>query len=132
MGFRMRNSFRLAKGVRLNIGRKSASISVGNKYGHTTISTGSGRRRRSGSRLAEDITRMLREQGNVSEKKKASNLKFMKVCSTIMRILGIISVFLSIVAFCTAGAAGIFFVIMAVFSFFFAWFFNPTEKTTRK
>lgn len=130
MGFRMRRSFKIAPGVRVNVGKKSSSISFGNKYGHTTIST-SGRRRSSGH-VVEDVTRMLREQGNVSEKKQASNRKFMKVCSVIMTILGIISVFLAIVAFCTAGAAGIFFVIMALFTFFFAWLFNPTTKQTRK
>lgn len=67
MGLRMRKSFRLAKGVRLNIGKKSASISVGNKYGHTTISTGSSRRSGSKAQLREDLSTVF--QSNVSEKK---------------------------------------------------------------
>lgn len=130
MGIRFRRSIKVAPGVRFNIGRKSSSISVGNKYGRTTIST-SGRKKSNGL-IGENISRMIREQGNVSENRRKSNFRFMRVCSTIMKILGIISVLLAIIAFNTAGAAGIFFVIMAVFTFFCAWLFNPIEKPTRK
>lgn len=126
MGIGFRKSFKVAPGVRLNMGKKSSSMSIGNKYGHTTISTS--RKKRSSGYLQEDITRMIQNQGNVSEKKAASNLRFMKVCSVIMTILGIIATLLAVVAFCTAGAAGLFFAIMAIIIFFFAWIFNPTQK----
>lgn len=126
MGIRVRKSFKVAPGVRVNVGKKSSSISVGNKYAHTTVSTSGGRR--SSGRMTEDVARMIREQGNVSEKKTASNLRFMKVCSVIMTILAIIASLLAIVGFATAGATGLIFAIMAIIFFFFAWFFNPTQK----
>jgi hypothetical protein len=125
MGLRMRKSFRLAKGVRLNIGKKSTSISVGNKYGHTTISTGSSRRSRSSGHLKNDIVEMVRNQGNVSEKQQTSNLSFMKVCCVIMTIVGTLAVLIAFVAFDTAGAAGIMFVVIPLFCYFLAWMFNP-------
>ena len=41
MGFRFRKSIKIAPGVRLNIGKKSASISVGGRgVRHTISSTG--------------------------------------------------------------------------------------------
>ena len=129
MGLRIRKSIRLAKGVRLNIGKKSASISVGNKYGHNTISTGSGRRRSSSGHLRDDLTEMIRNQGNVSEKQKKANLRFMKVCSVLMTIIGTISLLIGIVAFYTAGLAGIFFVAVTMFCYFFAWVFKPVKQS---
>lgn len=78
--------------------------------------------------MGEDVARMLRDGGNVSEEKRASNRGFLKVCSVIVTILAIIASLLAIVGFATAGAAGIIFAIMAILFFFFAWFFNPTQK----
>lgn len=126
MGIRVRKSFKVAPGVRVNMGKKSSSISVGNKYAHTTISTSGSKR--SGGHMSEDVARMLRDGANVSEKQRASNSRFMKVCSVIMTILAIIASLLAIVGFATAGAAGLIFAIMAIIFFFFAWFFNPTQK----
>jgi len=37
MGFRFRKSFRLGKGVRLNVSRRSGSVSIGNKWFGTTV-----------------------------------------------------------------------------------------------
>lgn len=127
MGIRVRKSFKVAPGVRVNMGKKSSSVSLGNKYVHTTVSTSGSKR--SGGRMSEDVARMLREGGNVSEEKRASNRGFPKVCSVIMTILGILATLLAIVGFATAGAAGIIFAIMAILFFFFAWFFNPTHKS---
>lgn len=129
MGLRMRKSIRLAKGVRLNVGRKSASISVGNRYGHTTISTGSSRRSGSKAQLREDLSTVF--QSNVSEKKRESDRRFLKVCSVIMMIIGIVSLLLSIVAFCTAGMDGIIFVVTTLFCFMFARIFNPDQKSSK-
>ena len=129
MGLRIRKSIRLAKGVRLNVGRKSASISVGGKYGHTTISTGSSRRRSSSGHLRDDLTDMIRNQGKVSEKQKKANLRFMTVISVLMMIIGIISLFIAIVAFCTAGLAGIIFVPITLFCFFFSWLARPVQQS---
>ena len=38
MGFRYRRSVKIAPGIRLNFNKKSTSISIGGKYGRTTIS----------------------------------------------------------------------------------------------
>lgn len=46
MGFRHRKSFKLGKGVKLNLGRKSAGISFGGKYGGISINSRSGARAR--------------------------------------------------------------------------------------
>lgn len=42
MGFRFRKSLKLAPGVKLNIGKKSAGISVGNKHGGISYNTSTG------------------------------------------------------------------------------------------
>lgn len=47
MGFRFRKSLGLGKGVRLNVGRRSASVSLGNKLFGTTVGTKGVRRRAS-------------------------------------------------------------------------------------
>lgn len=46
MGFRFRKSIKIAPGVRLNIGKKSAGISVGGKAGGLSFNTRSGVRSR--------------------------------------------------------------------------------------
>lgn len=46
MGFRFRKSVKLGKGVKLNLGRKSAGISVGGKRGGVSVNSRSGARAR--------------------------------------------------------------------------------------
>ena len=46
MGFRFRKSFKIAPGVKLNLGKKSAGISVGGKYGGISCNTKTGARAR--------------------------------------------------------------------------------------
>lgn len=55
MGFRFRKSFKVAPGVRLNLGKKSASVSFGGKGARHTIST-TGRRTSSVGYLDQDYT----------------------------------------------------------------------------
>jgi succinate-acetate transporter protein len=126
MGLRMRKSIRLAKGVRLNVGRKSASISVGNKYGHTTISTGSSRGSSSKGFLREDITSMF--QQNVSAKKHKSDKKFLKVCGIIMMIVAAFALLMAIAGFCTEVPIGIFFSIPTVLFFLIGHFMINMSK----
>lgn len=126
MGLRMRKSFRLAKGVRLNIGKKSASISVGNKYGHTTISTGSSRRKSAREYLRDDVTSMF--QPNVSAKKHKSDQKFLKVCGIIMMIVAAFALLMAIAGFCTEVPIGIFFSIPTVISFLIGRFLINMSK----
>lgn len=42
MGFRFRKSVKIAPGVRLNFGKKSTGISIGNKYGGVSMNSKSG------------------------------------------------------------------------------------------
>lgn len=42
MGFRFRKSFKIAPGVKFNIGKKSAGLSVGGKYGGFSINSRTG------------------------------------------------------------------------------------------
>ena len=46
MGIRFRKSVKIAPGVRLNIGKKSAGISVGGKFGGISYSSKTGARER--------------------------------------------------------------------------------------
>ena len=46
MGFKFRKSIKIAPGVKLNLGKKSAGISVGGKYGGMSFNTKSGTRAR--------------------------------------------------------------------------------------
>ena len=126
MGLRLRTSFRLAKGVRLNVGRKSTSISVGNKYGHTTISTGSSRRRSASSHLRDDVTSMF--QPNVSAKKHKSDQKFLKVCGIIMMIVAACALLMSIAGFSTDVFIGIMFLIPTVVMFLIGRFLIGMSK----
>jgi len=126
MGIRFRKSFRLAKGVRLNVGRTSASISVGNKYGHTTISTGSSRRSKSRDKLHEDLSSVL--QPNVSAKKHKSDQKFLKVCGIIMMIVAAFALLMSIAGFCTEVPIGVMFLIPTVILFMIGRFLIGMSK----
>ena len=126
MGFRMRRSFKIAPGVRVNVGKKSSSISFGNKYGHTTIST-SGRRRSSGH-VVEDVTRMLQNQGNVPEKKRKSDRIFLKVCGIIMYIVAAIALLMTIAIFSETVIFGFVFLIPTVIVFLIGRFFINMSK----
>lgn len=46
MGLRFRKSFKVAPGVKINIGKKSAGVSFGGKYGGVSFNTKSGARAR--------------------------------------------------------------------------------------
>ena len=46
MGFRFRKSIKIAPGIKLNLGKKSAGLSIGNKYGGFSINSRSGLRSR--------------------------------------------------------------------------------------
>lgn len=129
MGFRIRRSIRLAKGVRLNVGKKSSSISVGNKYGRTTISTGGSRRSRSSGRLKNDITNMIRNQANVSEKQIASNRRFLKVCGIIMYVVTALALLMTIAGFSTDTFLGIMLLIPTLICFAIARFLISASKS---
>ena len=120
MGIRFRKSVKVAPGVRLNIGKKSASVSVGGKGFHTSVST-TGRRTNTVGIPGTGISHVSTSGGKPakvkhqteSHQKQASPLK-LKICGVIMWIIGILALLLAIVGFSTAGAAGIIFLIIAI------------------
>jgi hypothetical protein len=117
MGIRVRKSFKVAPGVRVNMGKKSSSVSLGNKYVHTTVSTSGSKR--SGGHMSEDVARMLREGGNVSEKKRKSDRMFLKVCGIIMYIVAAFALLMTIAGFSTDTFLGIVLLIPTVIAFLF-------------
>lgn len=46
LGFRFRKSVKIAPGIKLNVGKKSAGISIGGKYGGISVNSKSGARAR--------------------------------------------------------------------------------------
>ena len=42
MGFKYRKSVKIAPGVKLNVGKKSAGISIGGKYGGVSVNSKTG------------------------------------------------------------------------------------------
>ena len=128
MGFKFRKSFKVAPGVRLNVGRKSSSISFGGKGFHTSIST-SGRKTRTVSIPGTGIShvstsggkRSRSAQHRTSTHQRPASPLLLRICSKIMLVLAIIAILLALVAFSTAGAAGLVFVIIALPCLFFWW-----------
>lgn len=119
MGIRIRKSIKVAPGVRLNVGKKSASVSVGGKGFHTSVST-TGRRTNSVgipgtgiSYVSTSGSKRSEEHHTESHQKPASPLT-LKVCGVIAWIIGILALLLAIVGFCTAGAAGLLFLIIGI------------------
>lgn len=100
MGIRFRKSFKVAPGVRLNVGKKSSSVSFGGNGFSTSISTSGGKR-----------SKVKHHTG--SHQKPATPL-MLRICGVIMWIIGILALLLAIVGFCTAGAAGLLFLIIAI------------------
>lgn len=125
MGISFRKSFKIAPGVRMNVGKKSSSISFGNKYGRTTISTGSKRRKSSGH-LREDVSGMF--QSNVSEKKHKSDQKFLKVCGIIMMIVAVGALIMTIAGFSTDTFMGFVLLIPTLIAYYIARFLLSMSK----
>ena len=128
VGFRFRKSFKVAPGVRLNVGRKSSSISFGGKGFHTSIST-SGRKTRTVSIPGTGISHVSTSGGKRSRSaqhrttshQQPASPRLLRICSKIMLVIAILALFLAIVAFSTAGAAGLLFLIVALVCLFFWW-----------
>ena len=120
MGIRFRKSFKVAPGVRLNVGKKSSSISFGGKGFSTSVST-SGRRTRTVSIPGTGISHTSTSGGKRSKAKRTTGSHLtpasplmLKICGVIMWIIGILALLLAIVGFATAGAAGLIFLIIAI------------------
>lgn len=127
MGFRFRKSFKIAPGVRLNVNKKSASVSFGAKGFRSSVST-SGRRTRtigiSGtgvSHVSISGGKRTRSTRHTSSHQKPASPLLLRICSKIMLVIAIIALLLALVAFSTDGAVGLVFVIIAIPCLFFWW-----------
>ena len=110
MGLRFRKSIKLAPGVRVNLGKKSASVSVGGKGARYTVSS-TGRRTSSvgipGTGLSYVETHTAgKKQGSATDIPAArtgpSRLTF-KVCGVIMMVLAVLSILVGLISFAVGG-----------------------------
>lgn len=88
MGLNFRKSIKVADGVKLNIGKKSAGVSVGGKYGGVSYNTKSGARVRAslpGTGLS--YTKSLNSVGKKSKSKSKSKNSTKKTVQTILTVL---------------------------------------------
>jgi hypothetical protein len=138
MGIRFRKSIKVAPGVRVNVGKKSSSVSFGGKGFSTSVSP-SGRNTRTVGIPGTGISHVSTSGGKRSNvthhttthQKPASSL-LLKVCGVIMWIIGILALLLAIVGFTTDGAVGILFLIIGIPCIFFAWLWCGASKESHK
>lgn len=109
MGLRFRKSFKVAPGVKLNIGKKSAGVSVGGKGFRTSVSS-SGRKTTSVGVPGTGLSYVSSSGGNSSSKSKSSkgsanNMKSSKKggCWLILVPIIIILVIISGISSCVGG-----------------------------
>lgn len=74
MGFRVKKSFKIAKGVKLNVGKKSAGISVGGKHGGISMNSKYGTHARA-SIPGTGISYTTKLSGSQSTAKKSTPAK---------------------------------------------------------
>lgn len=125
MGWKYRKSIKIAPGVRLNLGKKSRSITVGGKFHRATFSS-TGRVTKStsipGTGLHHTTTvRSGRKQTTnnaryIDDTPKYSPTTY-KVCGTILQVLSVLLFAMSL-ALLTVSGIGIVFVIFAALLFF--------------
>ena len=115
MGFRFRKSIKAAPGVRVNLNKKSASVSVGGKGARYTVSS-TGRRT---SSVGIPGTGVSYVETHTAKKNKASasgaatgpSRRTYKVCGIIMMVLTVLSFLLGIP---TVSAGGVVFIIIGI------------------
>lgn len=78
MGFRFRKSVKIAPGVRLNLGKKSTSVTLGGKGARYTVSS-TGRRTKSVSVPGTGLSYSESTKSNSNDKINSSNLNSKKV-----------------------------------------------------
>lgn len=118
MGLRFRKSVKVAPGVRLNLSKKSASVSVGGKGARYTVSS-TGRRTSSvgipgtGVSYVETHTAGKKNgcaSGSPSEHSGTSPRTF-EICGVIMMVLAVLCLLLGLISF---SVGGVVFVAMGV------------------
>lgn len=91
MGLNFRKSIKIADGVKLNIGKRSAGVSVGGKYAGASFNSRSGARVRAslpGTGLS--YTKSLNSVGKKSKRKSKAKSSSKKNISTILTVLVVI------------------------------------------
>ena len=115
MGFiRRRRSIKILPGVRVNLNSKSTSVSIGGKYGRTTISS-TGKRTHSthipGTHLTY-VTTSTSSKGHSSKKSSASSYSapvkkrsagLYKFCGVLITIIGIIAILMGLISISVGG-----------------------------
>jgi len=130
MGLRFRKSFKVAPGVKVNVGKKSVGVSLGGKYGGMSFNTRSGARARvsapgtglsysskigGSSRKKASSASSSSTNGYVVKRKTLASRKSYKISYIIFLILGIVCLIIGIP---TIAFGGIIFIIFAVISFY--------------
>ena len=114
MGLRFRKSFKLAPGVRVNVGKKSASVSVGGKGAHYTVSS-TGRRTSSvgipGTGLSYVETHTAGKKASAPGEASGPSRRTFKVCGVIFMVLAVLSLLIGLL---TVSVGGWFFLVFAV------------------
>ena len=124
MGFRYRRSYKIFPGVKINVGKKSTSVTLGGKFFRTTINRKRGTVTRSVSTPIRGLSyseteRIARKQ----EKGTARNFEYStttyKVCSILMLIIGVFAAPIGIACFVLGlVGAGIGMLLLTAFSAF--------------
>lgn len=137
MGIRFRKSFKVAPGVRLNVGKKSSSVSLGGKGFRTSVSTTGKRTNTIGipgtgiSHISTSGSKQSKVKHHTTSHQKPASSLMLKICGVIMWIIGILALLLAIVGFTTDGAIGIIFLIIGIPCIFFAWLWCGASKRSR-
>ena len=154
MGFRFRKSIKIAPGVKVNLGKKSASVTIGGKHARTTISstgrkthsistpikglsyttTSSGKKKKASTQkksTAPAVTRNANQikQPAIKEPPKYS-AKTYKICGTILKVLAVPVVLFSLLMI-IGGLVGIGLFFLA-FGAAFAYFGVNFTKTSKE
>lgn len=88
MGFNFRKSIKIANGVKLNIGKKSAGVSVGGKYAGVSFNTRSGARvRASVPGTGVSYTKSLKNSSKGSGTKKRTGSTILMIVTIVIAIL---------------------------------------------
>lgn len=104
MGFRYRRSYKVFPGIKVNVGKKSTSVTFGGKIFRTTVNRTRGTVTRSVSTPIKGLSYQETEKiAKKPEKKAVRNVTYSaatyKVCSILVLIVGIFAIVLGITCF---------------------------------
>lgn len=126
MGFRFRKSIKIAPGVRVNIGKKSTSISFGGKGARYTVSS-TGRKTASvgipGTGISYTATESKKKPSPkpVTVQKKTPSKMTYKVCSILTLILAVIAGLFALLMMFYSVEYGLLFLAIAAVFYWLHW-----------